>query len=48
MTITEMWWYIEARRPVRMYGDMTEHEVKAIYEETYGKIDDDDEEEEYT
>jgi hypothetical protein len=32
----ELWWLIEARKPVRMYGRMTEDEVEEIYFETYG------------
>jgi hypothetical protein len=33
---TELRWWIEAKTPVRMYGAMTEDEVREIYEETYG------------
>ena len=33
---TEFWWLVEANRPVKMYGDMTEDQVRQIYEETYG------------
>lgn len=36
MTPTEYWWLAEANKPKRMYGDMTEDEVRQIYEETYG------------
>ncbi len=32
----EFWWLVAASRPVKMYGKMTEHEVRAIYEATYG------------
>lgn len=33
---TEIHWVLEAIRPVKMYGNMTEDEVAEIYEETYG------------
>jgi hypothetical protein len=33
---TELWWWVEAKRPVRMYGRMTEDEVRQIYDEAYG------------
>jgi hypothetical protein len=32
----EFWWLVAARRPRRMYGDMSEDDVRQIYEETYG------------
>ena len=32
----EYWWLLEANRPKRMYGNMTEDEVQEIYEEAYG------------
>ncbi len=32
----EFWWWVEAKRPPKMYGKMTEAEVEEIYEETYG------------
>jgi hypothetical protein len=35
----EVWWLVEAAQPVKMYGDMTEGEVAAIYAETYGEPD---------
>lgn len=41
LTPTEFWWLVEANKPVKMYGKMTEYEVKAIYEEAYGVIEDD-------
>jgi hypothetical protein len=31
-----VWWLYEAKKPVRMFGRMTEDEVRDIYEETYG------------
>jgi hypothetical protein len=31
-----LWWLVEAAQPVRMYGSMTEDEVREIYEEAYG------------
>ena len=37
---TEFWWLLEAKRPARMYGSMTETEVREIYHETYGPLDD--------
>lgn len=36
LTPTEFWWLMKANEPVKMYGKMTEYEVKAIYEEAYG------------
>jgi hypothetical protein len=36
MSPAELWWLIEAKQPVKMYGSMTEDEVRQIYEETYG------------
>jgi hypothetical protein len=36
MTPRELWWLFEAKKPVKMYGKMTEDEVRQIYEETYG------------
>ena len=36
MTPRELWWFIEAKTPAKMYGSMTEAEVRQIYEETYG------------
>jgi len=33
----ELWWLIEANKPVKMYGRMTEDEVAEIYEEEYGE-----------
>lgn len=35
----EFWWIAEARKPVKMYGSMTEAEVSSIYEETYGPFE---------
>lgn len=40
MTPWEFWLLVEAKRPVKMYGKMTEHEVAAIYAETYGDPED--------
>lgn len=34
---TEFWWWVEAKKPVKMYGNKTEAQVARIYEETYGK-----------
>lgn len=33
---TEYYWLAETRKPKKMYGNMTEEEVAAIYAETYG------------
>jgi hypothetical protein len=41
LTPTELWWMFDAKQPPKMYGDMTEAEVAAIYEETYGSPDED-------
>lgn len=38
---TEIWWLLDFHKPVKMYGSMTEDEVAAIYEETYGPIEED-------
>lgn len=29
----EFWWLVDARRPVKMYGSMPEHEMADLYEE---------------
>jgi hypothetical protein len=31
-----VWWLLKAKKPTRMFGRMTEDEVREIYEETYG------------
>jgi len=36
LTPAEFWWLLDAKKPVKMYGKMTEYEVAAIYAETYG------------
>jgi hypothetical protein len=36
-TPTELFWLCEARQPVKMYGSMTEAEVRDIYEDAYGQ-----------
>lgn len=41
LTIPEFWWLVDAHKPVKMYGSMTEYEVAAIYEETYGPLPED-------
>jgi len=33
----EFWWMAEAKRPPKMYGKMSEHEVAEMYEEAYGE-----------
>lgn len=40
LTIDELFWLLDAWRPVRMYGDMPESEVAAIYDEDYGSEED--------
>lgn len=35
----EIWWILDARRPAKMYGKMTEDEVRKIYEEDFGPIE---------
>lgn len=42
LTTTEVLWLLDANKPVKMYGKMTEYEVAAIYEETYGVIPEND------
>lgn len=32
----EFYWLMEAKRPTKMYGSMTEAEVAEIYDEAYG------------
>lgn len=41
LTPDQFWLLMDANKPVKMYGKMTEYEVKSIYEETYGVIEDD-------
>jgi hypothetical protein len=36
LTVSELWWTIEAVRPERTFGRMSEAEVEQIYAETYG------------
>jgi len=36
LTPDEFWWHVELRKPVKMYGKMTEQEVEQIYKEAYG------------
>jgi hypothetical protein len=36
-----VFWLLEARKPPKMYGKMSEAEVKAIYEEDFGPVEDD-------
>lgn len=36
LTPEEFWWNVELRKPVKMFGKMTEAEVEQIYKETYG------------
>lgn len=33
----ELWWLIEAKRPPKMYGSMTENEVASLYEDMKAK-----------
>ena len=37
MRPSEVYWLIEARRPVKMYGLLTEQEAEQLYFETYGE-----------
>ena len=37
LTPAEFWWLIDAKKPVKMYGKMSEAEVAQIYQETYGE-----------
>jgi hypothetical protein len=32
----EFWWLFEIKRPVKMYGSMTEDDVAALYNDMYG------------
>lgn len=32
----EFWWLVEAKKPVKMYGSMSEDEVREIYEKAHG------------
>lgn len=41
LTPTELWWFLEAKKPIKMYGSMTEYEVATIYRETYGEPEED-------
>jgi hypothetical protein len=36
---TEFWWLFDQRKPVKMYGRMTEAEVEEIYNKAYGDED---------
>jgi len=36
LTPAEFYWILEAKRPLRMYGRMTEYEVDEIYQDAYG------------
>jgi len=40
LTPAEFYWILEAKKPVTMYGTMSEHEVEAIYAEAYGDAED--------
>ncbi len=42
LTPREFWWLIDANKPVKMYGNMSEDLVAEIYEETYGPPKDED------
>lgn len=37
LTPIEAMWLVDAKKPVKMYGKMTEHEVAEIYRQTYGE-----------
>jgi hypothetical protein len=32
----ELHWLINAKKPVRMFGSLTEDQIRQIYHETYG------------
>lgn len=36
LTPKEFWWLLDSKKPIKMYGKMTEDEVAQIYRETYG------------
>ena len=38
MTPAEFWWLYEVKRPKKMYGSMTEDDVRTIYEEDYPSV----------
>lgn len=40
LTPAEFWWLADARKPVKMYGSMTEAEVEYIYNRAYGAAED--------
>jgi hypothetical protein len=37
LTPAEFWWLLDAKKPVKFYGKMSEFEVAQIYNETYGE-----------
>jgi hypothetical protein len=37
-----VWWLIEAKRPPKMYGSLTESEVRDLYYATFGSPPEDD------
>lgn len=37
LTPTEFYWILDAKKPVEMYGRMTEFEVDEIYRDAYGE-----------
>lgn len=37
LTAREWWWLHDARKAGRMYGSLTEAEVKELYDSTYGE-----------
>jgi hypothetical protein len=39
LTPTEFWWLFDAKLPVKMYGSMTEYEVRYLYEKAYGPLE---------
>lgn len=41
LTPAEFWLMVEAKKPVKMYGNLTEHQVAALYEEAYGSPEED-------
>lgn len=37
LTSQEFWWLLDAKKPVKMFGKMTESEVAEIYADAYGE-----------
>ncbi|WP_354552796.1 phage tail assembly chaperone [Kaistia defluvii] len=37
LTPAEFYWILDAKKPVQMYGRMSEYEVDEIYQDAYGE-----------